>query len=231
MATKKERDYSKNVIYYCYHQNDLLYIGHSLNFQHRKNGHKTTCFNETNKDHNMQFYQYIRDNNIEWDSLRWEVEKYPCKDEFEALREEGRRQKKDSPLTNKNIAGRSTKEYREDHPEWYKEYNKNYYKDNAEEIKQNVKEYRENNIEKVKKTQKVYRENNKEYLSSYQANWREENQDRKKESDKIYYDKNKEKNKEKYTCECGSILARHSKYLHEKGQKHQDYMNSKPSSL
>ena len=74
----------------------------------------------------------------------------------------------------------------------------------------------------------------KEYnaeMNSYKAySTTEEKNEYNKEYFKEYYQANKQiilqKNKEKYTCECGSIICIGEKFRHPKSKKHQDYINS-----
>jgi hypothetical protein len=61
---------------------------------------------------------------------------------------------------------------------------------------------------------------------------KDKNREKKQESNKKFYEKNKddisEKKKEKYTCDCGSIIRKDSKARHEKeSKKHQNFINSK----
>ena len=88
---KTPMDYSKTIIYkiVC---NDLTikecYVGHTTNMTERKCAHKSRCNNEKNEAHNRKIYQIIRENGG-WDN--WSmvlVEKFPCKDKFEACKRE-----------------------------------------------------------------------------------------------------------------------------------------------
>jgi hypothetical protein len=81
------------------------------------------------------------------------IENYSCNNKEELLRREGEimRQFKDN-IINKNIAGRTKKEYDEDNKDKIKEHRKEYFK-----------EYKEDNKDKIKK----YREDNKEHLKEY----------------------------------------------------------------
>tara|TARA_R110000796_G_scaffold242060_1_gene363985 strand:+ start:373 stop:927 length:555 start_codon:yes stop_codon:yes gene_type:complete len=83
--------------------------------------------------------------------------------------------------------------------------NKEYYEDNKNKINKQVKKWGENNKEKVNEYKKKYRENNKEKIKE----WRDNN---KEEINK--------KQKEKITCECGSIINRNHLARHKKTIKH-----------
>ena len=84
-------DYSKCCIYKIEHINDesLVYVGHTTNFKLRKQRHKGSCNNETDKSkHNYKVYKMIR-NNGGWDLFRMiEIEKYPCNNKQEADKRE-----------------------------------------------------------------------------------------------------------------------------------------------
>jgi hypothetical protein len=111
-----EKDYSKTVMYYIYFENTLLYIGHSTNFEQRKNSHKSSCYNQQNINtkYDLKIYKHIRDNNINWDQLEWIFENYPCINVIQAREREGELQKLYNPLCNVNIAGRTPKSWLED---------------------------------------------------------------------------------------------------------------------
>ena len=57
-------DYSKTLIYKIEHTKDenLLYVGHTTNWDRRKCKHKNACKNEKYKIHNLQISQMIRKN-------------------------------------------------------------------------------------------------------------------------------------------------------------------------
>ena len=87
---KTPMDYSNCCIHKIEHiENDnLVYVGHTTNFNNRKAQHKSDCKNENGKSFNFKLYQMIRGNSG-WDMFKMvEVEKYPCKDKREAERRE-----------------------------------------------------------------------------------------------------------------------------------------------
>ena len=84
-------DYSKTIIYkiVC---NDLnvkeCYVGHTINMTKRKCSHKSACNNENGKGYNHKIYKIIRENGG-WDN--WSmllIEKFPCKDKYDACKRE-----------------------------------------------------------------------------------------------------------------------------------------------
>ena len=74
---RKDIDYSNTIIYRIVCKDTSItdcYVGHTTNFINRKNGHKTKCNNEKDKNYNLNVYQFIRDNgNWEnWDMIEIE---------------------------------------------------------------------------------------------------------------------------------------------------------------
>ena len=131
------------------------------------------------------------------------------------------------------------KKYREDNKEKiaekdrkYREKNKEKIKKYREDNKEKIKKYREKNKEKLAEQKKKYRKDNKEKIKKY----REDNKEKIAEQRKKYQQDNKEKIaeklKEKYTCECGSVLRKADRKRHEKTSKHQNYISTKtPETL
>ena len=56
-----------------YNYPELVYIGSTKNYQRRRGRHKSDCYNETNSKFNTPFYQFIRNNNIVFEELEWNV--------------------------------------------------------------------------------------------------------------------------------------------------------------
>ena len=125
--------YENSVIYKIKHNEDYddvnIYVGSTSNFKNRKNGHKTVCCNEKNKQHNFLVYQFIR-NNGGWDNfVMIPIEQYSCNNKDELKIKERHHIDLLKPTLNKNIPGRTAKEYY-----------KNYYEANREQINEKVKE-------------------------------------------------------------------------------------------
>jgi len=83
-------DYKYCCIYKIEHidNENLLYVGHTTNFNNRKFKHKSRCNNELDKSYNIKLYQMMRENGG-WDMFRMiEIEKYACKDKREAEKRE-----------------------------------------------------------------------------------------------------------------------------------------------
>tara|TARA_Y100000385_G_C12946267_1_gene573433 strand:- start:353 stop:955 length:603 start_codon:yes stop_codon:yes gene_type:complete len=195
-------DYSKACIYKIKHNEDYndenIYIGSTCNLIRRRCAHKTTCYNENCKDYNYNVYQHIRENGG-WDSfVTIKVHDFPCESKGELEIEERRMIDLLQSKLNKNVPGRTVKEY---------------YQDNRDKISERHKQYRQDNRDK-------YLEYNKQHY--------QDNHDKFLEAAKQYYQENRdkclEKVKQKITCECGCIVSKGDIRKHKKTKKHQDLM-------
>jgi hypothetical protein len=163
---------------------NLIYIG-STTYQLslRKAIHKTeylrgkTCRSKL-------LYQYALDNGLSLiEDIRIElICDCPCnnKEDLDAIEGKYIRQFKSEygeNCVNKNIPGRTKKQYYDDNKDCFKKY----YKLNKDKIK----EYYENNKDKVKQ----YYEDNKDKISQQQQKYYKDNRDKAKE----YYEKNKDR--------------------------------------
>jgi hypothetical protein len=133
------------------------------------------------------------------------LENYPCASKAELEAREGHHQRLHHCI-NKNIAGRSDKEYYNDHKEHYKEYRCK----NKDRLAAKSREYYEKNKCAVKERARAYRDKFKDII---------------KERKRLYYQNNKDsfaaKASERIVCECGCELIRGSLPRHERTQKHQ----------
>ena len=183
-------DYSKTIIYkiVC---NDLnvkdCYVGHTINMTKRKCSHKSHCNNEKSENHNLKIYQIIRENGG-WDN--WSmllVEKFPCKDKYEACKREREVYEELEAKMNTFRPYRTQEELKE----YRKEYEKQY-----------REEHKEVNAEKMKEYRQEHKEEYKEYHKQYS------NQ---------YYQEHKEKLKEKVECEyCSKLISKYNMSRHHK---------------
>ena len=92
------------------------------------------------------------------------VENYPCANKQQLVRREGV-YTKNNVCVNKNIAGRTKKEYHQDNKAYYKEYKKEYYENNKEKAKERKKEYALKNNEKIKEYKEKRAEKGKEKVT------------------------------------------------------------------
>ena len=151
-------DYQKAKIYKLWSpqgEEDEVYYGSTCNdLRFRKSRHKS----KNDCRSNILFEKY--------DDIRIElIEEYPCNNKAELNKREGHYIRENKCL-NKNIAGRTLKEYCEDNKEKRKEYNKKWKKNNKEKYKEKIaeynREYREKNKEKRNETQREWRRKKKE---------------------------------------------------------------------
>jgi len=173
---KTPMDYNKTIIYkiVC---NDLsikdCYVGHTTDMTKRKYTHKCSCNNEKTKNYNLKIYQIIRENSG-WDN--WSmllVEKFPCKDKYEACKREREVYEELEAKMNTFRPYITQEERKEEH----KEYNKQYYQEHKEESKEYNKQYHEEHKEERKEYNKQYREEHKEESKEYYKQYCEEHKE------------------------------------------------------
>ena len=155
------------------------------------------------------------------------IENCPCDNKEQLERREGQIIRETENCINKNIAGRTSKEYLEDNKEYFSEKAKEYREENKEIIKEKAKEYYENNKVMFSEKAKEYRENNKKYLSDLHKQYYVENKDNLLAKGKERYNKIKEKIKEKnckkFECACGGKYTYGNKAIHFKTKMHINY--------
>ena len=144
--------YSNSIIYKIVSKDISItecYIGSTCDFKERKRQHKYSCNNENSKNYNLKVYIFMRENGG-WDNFEMiEIKKYECCSKAELHLEERTQMELYGGKLNTIIPSRTTKEWREDNKEYYKEWCEN----NREKIKEQCKEYRQNNREKIKERQ------------------------------------------------------------------------------
>ena len=215
-------DYSQGKIY-CLrsYETDDIYIGSTtLSLAIRKGQHKIDYKSYLNN----KKYFVTSFNIIKYDDCYIElIEEYPCENKQQLAKKEGE-YIRNRDCVNKNIAGRTKKEYREankdkiveyrkDNKDKIAEYKVEYYKANKEKIIEKQAEYRKANKEK----RAEYRKANKDKIAEWGVEYRKDNKD-----------KIAEKNAEKITCECGSVISRSSFSTHKKTKKHQKLIENLP---
>ena len=200
-------DYSQAKIYTirCKNDDSLIYVGSTIQpLAKRWGGHKKDSLKCTN----MLLYQSINDNWDEWYIELYEL--YPCNSKEELCKREGEVIREIGTL-NKNIAGRTIKQY---------------YNDNKDEILEQQKQYQKENADKILKRKKQYYNENADKILEYLKQYYNDNKDKIFEQQKQYYNENKEKILEKVICECGCEIVKHQLNRHKKTKKHQELMNS-----
>lgn len=162
------------------------------------------------------------------------IELYPCNDINELIARECY-YIKNNECVNKQIPGRTKKEYYNDNKEKIKVIKKEYRDNNKETLRIKKKIYRDNNKEKIKVKNKEYRDNNKEYLDNnkvkmgeYSKKYYKDNKEKIKEKLKEYYKNNKERLNEPYVCACGNTITKKEKSRHMKSKKHLNFITENP---
>ena len=123
--------------------------------------------NEKSIKYNYPVYKKIRETNIE----DWYIELYEdfsCENKEQLNKREGEIIREIGTL-NKQIAGRTYKEYNDDN----KSKRKENYNNNKDKILQSMKEYRDSNKELISERKKIYNKNNKEIISEKNKEYRE----------------------------------------------------------
>ena len=128
----------------CRYDDSLIYVGSTINILAKRMGRHRG-------DKKCSLYQYVDGNWKDWYIELYE--EYACnnkqlleKREGEVIREIG--------TINKQIAGRTQKEYRQDNREKIIEIQKEHYQVNREKIAEYKKEYRQANKEKIAEQRK-----------------------------------------------------------------------------
>ena len=145
----------KNSKIYCIrsYQTDKVYIG-STTYKYlctRMAIHKNNYKNYLNGSRLYTSFKMIKypDAYIEL------LEQYPCNSREELNRREGSYIRKIN-CVNKNIAGRTRKQYKIDNAEKIKRYDRQYYIDNVEKIKKYNKRYKIDNADTLKRYSRQY---------------------------------------------------------------------------
>jgi len=177
----------------CKTDDTLIYVGSTTQtyLSQRFQGHKADS---------LKIHQYPNHSlyTIAGDWNDWYIELYenfPCLSKDQLNKREGEIIRLIGTL-NKQIAGRTNKEWRIE---------------NAEILKQKKKTYNENNKEEKVEKNKIYREKNHEAILEKKKDW---------------YEKNKEKLKEEKLCECGATITGYYYSTHCKSKKHLLFMSS-----
>jgi len=161
------------------------------------------------------------------------LEEFPCANRVQLCKREGELIRA-TDCVNKNVAGRTRKQYRDDHKVGIKQYRKDnkdkikqYYQDNKIETSAYGKQYREDNKVKIARFQKQYRDDNKEQLDEKKKQWYEDNKEqiavRQKQYRKDNKDKFTERNKQWYEDNKEQIAVQHKQYRETNKDKIKQY--------
>ena len=198
MGEISKKDFSKSKIY-CIRNNinDEIYVGSSTQpLSKRMEKHRSTI--KDIKRGKCSLYQRMKELGVENFYIEL-IEEYPCENIEQLRRKEGEWIRKMATL-NDQIAGRTTREYYEEHIEDKKAYDKIYYDDNKEKKSAREKERYERDKERIKQRVK----------------------------DRYYKDKDKirEYTRQTIECPCGAKFLILNKSRHLKTKCHQAYEQS-----
>jgi hypothetical protein len=140
------------------------------------------------------------------------VESCKCENIDELRRIEGK-YIKENDCINRNIAGRTKKEYDID---------------NHDKILAQRKEYRKRTPELHKKLKKQYYEGHQDQILAYQRQYVAKNKDKINEQNRLYREQNRDRlnaiKRERVICDCGVEYPRGNKKYHIQTQKHVEYL-------
>ena len=169
-------DYKNGKIYQILNSvNDDIYIGSTTQPLSKRMGEHRTAMKRGSI---YLVHQKMRELGVEHFYIEL-IEMYPCDSVEELLKREGRFIREIGTL-NKQIAGRSKKEY---------------YIDNKDHIIDCVKQYYEDNKDKIREYKKQHSEINKDTIREYKKEYYQANKDKIRERMKQYYENNKDHRK------------------------------------
>ena len=171
----------------CRNDNSLIYVGSTTckltdRFSQHKNGTNLTTLN-----------RYIKDNcNGDWSNWYIELhEEFSCRNKEELLKREGEVIREIATI-NKNIAGRTKKEWYLDNSDKVSKQHKEYYTNNTDKISKQHKEYYTNNTDKILEQKKQYYNENTDKIADYKKKYYNDNLGKFREKARQYYIKNRE---------------------------------------
>lgn len=183
-------DYKNGKIYTIRsHQTDKIYIGSTTQpLSKRLSCHKGQYKSYLNGKKNYVTSYDI----IEYGDAYIELlEDFPCETKDQLHKREGECIRAEPNCVNRCVAGRTTKQYREEHKDLINTYNHSYYKDNLDKIKEQNKQYYKDNSEYVIKRQTSYTKDNIEKIKDYRKKYYEINADKIKARTKKYREQKK----------------------------------------
>ena len=210
-----ENSYQNGKVYRIWSlETDKIYIGSSSDtLSNRFCNHKKN-YKRWKQDKTLECCSsYILFDLVGVDNCKIElIKNFPCNSKAELNREEGKVMRENKEIiVNRKLAGRTMKEYYEHNKKEILEKVKDYYQEHKEVIAEKKKEYRQEHKEVIAEKGKEYRQEHKEVIA---------------EKRKEYYQERKGELNKKHECECGGKYTHQHKSIHEKTQKHQNYLKS-----
>jgi len=150
------------------------------------------------------------------------VENCPCESKDELKARESY-YIKNFECVNKNIPGRTDREYRADNKNKILERNKQYYEDNRNKIIEQKKQYYEDNKDKIAERDKQYYEDNRNKILEQKKQYHVDNKNKIAEQRKEHYEYNKnkilERNKKYRENNKNKTLERNKQYYEDNKNK------------
>ena len=174
--TRKSRDYSKGMIYIIRSVNPTTgqvytYIGSTVSFDNRKNGHKSKIYNEKSKSYNCKLYKTIRENDGDWTMSKFKL--FPCESKIELEIEEERCRRGINANLNSiactsgiDRSSMTPQEYKKIYDEQYYQQNREQFQEYYEQNREQFQEYYEQNREQKREYQREYYEQNREQINA-----------------------------------------------------------------
>ena len=187
-------------------ENDKInYIGSTIDLHRRISNHKYGL--NSKKKYNIKLYQYLREYNIKFDDLIFEV-LMKCDTNIHLKLENMFINQYNSVENGLNTLNSylNKNEWYEKNKERLSKTTKAYYLKNRDKIQTRSKEYYEKNKERIKIRDKKYYEKNKENIGKYHKNWQNNSMERMEKYQR-----------ERVICDiCDKEMSRDSSYRHKK---------------
>ncbi len=182
-----------NITFYRIKHNEyqlLNYVGQTKNLHRRKIEHKSHCFNLKSEQYNKKLYRFIRENNIKWEELQWDILlENECHIGF--IIEKLFIQQFNSIQNGLNEINPISST--EDRREQTKKYNQKEKRKEYKRLKSNEYYHNPKNTDNILQKQKIYQQNNKDKIKVYKKEYQENNKEKLREIYKDYYINHKEK--------------------------------------
>ena len=219
-GTRKKKDYSKCKIYMieplCPHEEHEVYYGSTCKeLLSQRFATHTGTYRYWKKTGKKFYSSFLLFDKYGIDNCKiYLVKPFPCLNHLEAEAEEGHYQRNNNCI-NRNIAGRTPKEY-----------NKEYYTNNKNQILEHNKKYYIDNKENISERKKEYYNNKKDKMLEYQKEYYKNNKDKRLEYQREYYT-NSKNIIECPTCKC--FIYNLSK--HTQSKKHNQLLLNQPQEI
>lgn len=203
----------KQFVVYRLKVREKIYIGSTCDFRLRLRAHKTNCFNRDSRKYNNLFYEYIRENDINFEDVEQEI-----LEEIDNLYDNDKENKKNARIREQYYIDRERENKGDNLLNVINAYT------DMEQIKT------ENAKKREARKAENYKNDKEKRKAEKKAEWYQNNKEKITARKAVYYQNNKEKifkrRYEKINCECGSTITVHHKVRHERTKIHKDYLKS-----